>query len=85
MHNSYDVIQVDNYVIFNTLQNFHFRENFIFLSSLTKNMFNLMLEKIKTNIISNIKYLNINWYIVKNNTFFPNQRLILNKTFQNCY
>ena len=31
MQNSYDVIEIDNYVIFNTLQNFHFREYSIFV------------------------------------------------------
>ena len=31
MHNSYGVIESDNYVIFNKLQNFHFREYFYFI------------------------------------------------------
>ena len=26
MRNSYDVVEIENYVILNTLQNFHFRE-----------------------------------------------------------
>ena len=31
MRNSYDVIEIDNYVILNTLQNFYFREYSIFV------------------------------------------------------
>ena len=31
MQNSYDVTEVDNYVILNTFQNFHFREYSIFV------------------------------------------------------
>ena len=31
MRNSYDVIDIDNYVILNTLQKFHFLEYFIFV------------------------------------------------------
>ena len=31
MRNSYDVIEIDNHVIFNTLQNFYFWEFYIFV------------------------------------------------------
>ena len=31
MCNSYDVIEIENYVILNTLQNFHFGENYNFV------------------------------------------------------
>ena len=31
MQNSYDVIEIDNYIILNTLLNFHFREYSIFV------------------------------------------------------
>ena len=31
MRNSYDVNEIDNYVILNTLQNFHFQEYSIFV------------------------------------------------------
>ena len=42
-HNSYDVIQIGKYVIYTTLQNFP--EYLLFLSSLTKNMENLISAK----------------------------------------
>ena len=29
MRNSYDVIEIDNHVIFNTFQNFYFREFYV--------------------------------------------------------
>ena len=34
MWNSNDVIEIDTYVIFNTLQNFDFQEHFIFVYQL---------------------------------------------------
>ena len=40
----YDVIEIDNYVILNTLQNFHFQEYSIF-AIWTKNMPNQILAK----------------------------------------
>ena len=41
MHNYYDVIEIDTYLIFDTLQNFHFRECFILskLKNYKKNTF----------------------------------------------
>ena len=64
MRNSYDVTEIDNYVILSTLQNFHFREYSIFAYR-----FGLKHAKIckmfKTIIIFITKYLNFNWNIVK--------------------
>ena len=39
MCNSYDVIEIDNDVIFNALQNFHFQENSSFVYQVELKMF----------------------------------------------
>ena len=58
MRNSYDVIEINNYVILNTLQNFHFREYSIFILKHAELNFGKI---IKTNIILITKYLDLNW------------------------
>ena len=73
MRNSYDVIEIDNYVIFNTLQNFHFREYSILSINLDLKHAEPNFGKIfKTNTILITKYLNLNWNIVKSYTFYRN-------------
>ena len=72
MRNSYDVIEIDNYIILNihVLQNF-ISENNLFLS------INLVLKHakpnigkiFKTNTIFITKYFNLNWNIVKSYIF----------------
>ena len=70
MCNSYDVIEIDNYVISNTLQIFISKNIFICLSIWTKNMPNQILAKyFKTNTFFITKYLNLHWNIVKS-TFY---------------
>ena len=66
MHNSHDVIKIDNYVILNTLQNFHFQEYSIFVYQFGLKHAKPNISKIfKNNIILITKYLNPNWNIVK--------------------
>ena len=61
MRNSYDVIEIDNYVILNTLQNFHLREYSIFVYQVglkhAEPNFGIIF---KTNTILITKYLNLN-------------------------
>ena len=69
MRNSYDVIEIDNYVILNTLQNFHFREYSIFVYQFGLKHAEPNFGKIdKTNTILITKYLNLHWNIVKSYT-----------------
>ena len=58
MRNSYDVIEVDNYVILNTLQNFHFREYSFFVYQHAEHNIGKIF---KNNIILITKYLNLDW------------------------
>ena len=83
MRNSYDVIEIDKYVILSTLQNFHFREYSIFVCLFELKYAEPNIGKIfKTNIILIAKYLN--WNIVKS-LIFIHKWLIFNKNFQNFY
>ena len=67
MPNSYDVIEIDKYVILSTLQNFHFREYSIFVYRFGQKHAELDIGKIfKTSIILITKYLILNWNSVKN-------------------
>ena len=67
MRNSYDVIEIDNQVIFNTLQNFYFWEYYIFVYQVGLKHAKPNIGKIfKTNIILITKYL-----IVKSFIFCP--------------
>ena len=66
MHNYYDVIEIDNDVILNTLQNFHFGEYSIFVYQFGLKHAKPNIDKVfKTNISLITKYLNLNWNIVK--------------------
>ena len=66
MRSSYDVIEIDNYVTLNTLQNFHFQEDSIFVYKFGLEHAKPNVGKIfKTNTILITKYLNLNWNIVK--------------------
>ena len=66
MHNYYDVIDIDNDVILNTLQNFHFGEYSIFVYQFGLKHAKPNIDKVfKTNISLITKYLNLNWNIVK--------------------
>ena len=86
MRSSYDVIEIDNYVIFNTLQNFHLREYSIFVYKFGLKHAEPNIGKIfKTTSILITKYLNLNWNIVKSSIFYRKNDLILNKNFQNCF
>ena len=71
MRNSYDVIEIDNYVILSTLQNLH-SENILLLSiDLDYKHAKPNIGKIfKTSIVLITKYLNFNWNIVKPLIFF---------------
>ena len=60
---TYYVIEIDNYVILNTLQNFYFQEHSIFV-------YQFGLKIFKTNTILIAKYLNLNWNIVKSSIFY---------------
>ena len=66
MRNSYDVIEIDNYVILSTLQNY-ISENILFLSiDLDYTHAKPNIGKIfKTSIFLILKYLNLNWNIAK--------------------
>ena len=66
MLNSYDVIEIDKYVILSTLQNFHFREYSIFVYRFGQKNAKPNIGKIfKTSIILITKYVILNWNIVK--------------------
>ena len=84
MRISYDVIEIDNYVILSTLQNLHFREYSIFVYRFgLKTYQTLYTQNIKhTNIILITKYLNLNLNIVKKLIFYLKKGLILNNNFQ---
>ena len=70
MRNSYDVIEIDNYAILNTLQNFHFLEYSIFVYQVgLKHVEPNFGKFFKTNTILIPKYLNLNWNIVKSYIF----------------
>ena len=65
-HNSYDTIEIDNYLILNTMQNFYFREYFIFVYPVGLKHVKPYTGKIfKISIILITKYLNLNWNNVK--------------------
>ena len=71
MRNSYDVIEIDNFVILNTLQNFGFREYSIFVYQFGLKHAEQNIGKIfKTNINLNTKNLNLNCNIVKSSIFY---------------
>ena len=68
MRNSYDVIEIDNHVIFYTLQNFYFWEFYIFVHQVGLKHAKPNIGKIfKTNIILITKY-----HIVKSLIFYQN-------------
>ena len=70
MRSSYYVIEIDNYVILNTMQNFHFQEDSIFFYKSGLKHAKPNIGKIfKTNTILITKYLNLNWNIVKSSIF----------------
>ena len=86
MRSSYDVIEIDNYVILNTLQNFHFREYSIFVHKFGLKHAEPNIGKIfKTTTFLITNYLNLNWNIVKSSIFYRKNYLILNKNFHNCF
>ena len=71
MPNSYDVIEIDNYVILNALWNFHFREYSMFVYQFGLKHAKPNIGKIfNANIILITKYLNLNWNIVKSFNFY---------------
>ena len=71
MRNSYDVIEMNNYVILNTLQNFYFGEYSFFSIKLDKKLAEPNIGKIfKTIIILMTKYLNLKWNIAKSFIFY---------------
>ena len=71
MRSFYDVIEIDNYVILNTLRIF-ISENFLFLPiNLDLKHAEPNIGKIfQTNTILITKYLNLNWNIVKSSIFY---------------
>ena len=76
MRHSYDVIEIDNHVIFNILQNIYFWEFYIFVYQVGLKHAKPNIGKIfKTHIILITKYL-----IVKRFIFYQ-KWLILNKNF----
>ena len=86
MRNYYDVIEIDIYVVVNTLQNFHFQEHpyFVYQFGL-KNAEPNIGKLFKTNYILITKYHSRNWNIVKSSIFTVKKIFTLNKNFQNCY
>ena len=73
MRSSYDGIEIDNYVILNTMQNFHFQEDSIFVYKFGLKHAKPNIGKIfKTITILITKYLNLNWNIVKSSIFTEN-------------
>ena len=66
MRNSYDVIEIDNYIILSTLQNLHLGEYSIFVLQFGLRHAKPNIGKILNyNIILITKYLNLNKNIVK--------------------
>ena len=66
MRISNDVIKIDNYVILSTLQNLHFRDYYIFVYRFRLKHTKPSTGKIfNTNIILIMKYLNLDWNILK--------------------
>ena len=66
MCNSYDVIEIDNYVILSTFQSLRFREHSSLSIDLEYKHAKPNIGKIfKTSIVLITKYLNLNWNIVK--------------------
>ena len=64
MRSSYDVIEIDNQIIFNTLQNFCFLEYYIFVNQVGLKHPKPNIGKIlKTNIILITKYLTVKSFI----------------------
>ena len=59
MGNSYNVMEMDNYVILNTLSNFHLREIYIFVyhTGLCSNMPNLISSKYLGPILFRLQYI----------------------------
>ena len=74
MCNSYDVFEIDNYVISSTLQTYHFREYSIFVYQLGLKHAEPNIEKIfETNIIFDYKIsLSYLEYCKKFNFYFKN-------------
>ena len=71
MRSSYDIIEIDNYVILNILQNFHFLEYSIFVYKFGPEHAKPNIGKIfKINTILITKYLNLNWNIAKSSIFY---------------
>ena len=71
MHNSYDVIGIDNCVILNKLQNFHFVKYSILVYQFgLKHAEPDICQIFKTDIILIIKYIYLNWNIVKQIVFY---------------
>ena len=70
MRSSYEVIEIDNYIILNTLQNFHFLEYFIFVYKFgLKTCRTKYRQNIKDQHYFDYKILNLNWSIVKSSIF----------------
>ena len=70
MRNYYDVIEIDNYIILNTLRNFHFQEYSIVVYQFGLKHAEPNIGKIfETNSILITKYLNLNWHIEFNYIF----------------
>ena len=70
MCDSYDVIEIDNYVILSTLQDFHVQEYYIFVYRFgLKHTETNKGKPFKTNVILITKYLILNWKIVKSLNF----------------
>ena len=67
MRNSYDVIEIDNYVILSTWKNFYISENILLLSidMYYKHAKPNIGKIFKISIVLVTKYLNLNWNIVK--------------------
>ena len=66
--NSYDVKEIGNYVILNTLQNFHFRKYYIFIYQVEQNMPNLISAKYLRSI-QMYYYFNLNRFLHKKKYF----------------
>ena len=66
MHISYDVIEIDNYVILSTLQNLYFGEYSVFVYRFRLKTYQTYYRQIfNANIILITKYLNLNWILLK--------------------
>ena len=77
MRTSSDIIEIDNYVILNTLQMFSFlRILYFFLYLFGLKHAEPNIGKIfKTNIILITKYLNLNWNFVKSFNFYKKKMI----------